>query len=204
MFRDTFAVENLLAGVTLEKIALLLGHSGIKTTERHYAPFLKARQSKTWRSSKHGRRWRKAERSRSCRRIHRRRFFFVFSRTAALASFKLTRVMTLLFAMHPHAPHYFFPSLRRFRHFVGARFDLHWRIGFTIAKFAIHTQRDLRRREAISGFSRLSSRCDPQGVPCGQFPTRAETTARSFGTQTAHSSIQSILQEIRAKLVILT
>jgi integrase/recombinase XerD len=44
MFRDTFAVENLLAGVTLEKVSLLLGHSSIKTTERHYAPFVKARQ----------------------------------------------------------------------------------------------------------------------------------------------------------------
>jgi integrase/recombinase XerD len=44
MLRDTFAVENLLAGVTLEKVSLLLGHSSIKTTERHYAPFVKARQ----------------------------------------------------------------------------------------------------------------------------------------------------------------
>ena len=44
MFRDTFAVENLLAGVTLGKVSLLLGHSSIKTTERHYAPFVKARQ----------------------------------------------------------------------------------------------------------------------------------------------------------------
>jgi len=44
MFRDTFAVENLLAGITLEKVSLLLGHSSIKTTERHYAPFVKARQ----------------------------------------------------------------------------------------------------------------------------------------------------------------
>jgi integrase/recombinase XerD len=44
MLRDTFAVENLLAGVTLEKVSLLLGHSSIKATERHYAPFVKARQ----------------------------------------------------------------------------------------------------------------------------------------------------------------
>jgi site-specific recombinase XerD len=44
MLRDTFAVENLLAGVTLEKVSHLLGHSSIKTTERHYAPFVKARQ----------------------------------------------------------------------------------------------------------------------------------------------------------------
>ena len=46
MFRDTFAVEALLAGVPLEDVALYLGHSSIKTTERHYAPFVKARQEK--------------------------------------------------------------------------------------------------------------------------------------------------------------
>ncbi len=54
--------------------------------------------------------------------------------------------------MHPHARQYFFPSLAKIRHFVGARFDLRWRIGFTIAKFAIQTQRDLRRCEAIPDF----------------------------------------------------
>jgi integrase/recombinase XerD len=46
MFRDTFAVEALLAGVPLEDVSLYLGHSSIKTTERHYAPFVKARQQK--------------------------------------------------------------------------------------------------------------------------------------------------------------
>jgi integrase/recombinase XerD len=44
MFRDTFAVELLLAGVPLDQVSLLLGHSSIKVTERHYAPFVKARQ----------------------------------------------------------------------------------------------------------------------------------------------------------------
>jgi integrase/recombinase XerD len=44
MFRDTFAVENLLAGVPIDQVSTLLGHSSVKVTERHYAPFVKARQ----------------------------------------------------------------------------------------------------------------------------------------------------------------
>ena len=44
MFRDTFAVELLLAGVPLDQVSLLLGHSSIKITEKHYSPFVKARQ----------------------------------------------------------------------------------------------------------------------------------------------------------------
>lgn len=44
MLRDTFAVELLLAGVPLDQVSLLLGHSSIKVTEKHYAPFVKARQ----------------------------------------------------------------------------------------------------------------------------------------------------------------
>ena len=44
MFRDTFAVELLLAGVPIDQVSLLLGHSSVKVTERHYAPFCKARQ----------------------------------------------------------------------------------------------------------------------------------------------------------------
>src|SRR6266481_1947377 len=44
MFRDTFAVELLLAGVTFDQVSLLLGHRSIKITEKHYAPFVKARQ----------------------------------------------------------------------------------------------------------------------------------------------------------------
>jgi integrase len=37
-------VELLLAGVPLDQVSLLLGHSSVKITERHYAPFCKARQ----------------------------------------------------------------------------------------------------------------------------------------------------------------
>ncbi len=44
MFRDTFAVEMLLAGVPIDQVSILLGHSSVKITERHYAPFVKARQ----------------------------------------------------------------------------------------------------------------------------------------------------------------
>jgi integrase len=44
MFRDTFAVELLLAGNPIDQVSLLLGHSSVKITERHYAPFCKARQ----------------------------------------------------------------------------------------------------------------------------------------------------------------
>jgi integrase/recombinase XerD len=44
MFRDTFAVEMLLAGVPIDQVSTLLGHSSVKVTERHYAPFVKARQ----------------------------------------------------------------------------------------------------------------------------------------------------------------
>jgi integrase len=44
MLRDTFAVELLLAGVPIDQVSILLGHASVKTTERHYAPFVKARQ----------------------------------------------------------------------------------------------------------------------------------------------------------------
>jgi integrase len=43
MLRDTFAVELLLAGVTLEKVSKLLGHKSIRVTEKHYAPWVKSR-----------------------------------------------------------------------------------------------------------------------------------------------------------------
>ena len=43
-FRDTFAVSLLLKGVPLDSVSKLLGHSSIKITERHYAPWVKARQ----------------------------------------------------------------------------------------------------------------------------------------------------------------
>jgi integrase/recombinase XerD len=43
-FRDTFSVAMLDAGVSLETVSILLGHKSIKTTEKHYAPFVKSRQ----------------------------------------------------------------------------------------------------------------------------------------------------------------
>jgi integrase/recombinase XerD len=43
-FRDTFAVSLLLKGVSIEIVSTLLGHSSIKVTERHCAPWIKARQ----------------------------------------------------------------------------------------------------------------------------------------------------------------
>ena len=42
--RDTFAVECLLGGVPLERVSVLLGHSSVKVTERHYAPWVQKRQ----------------------------------------------------------------------------------------------------------------------------------------------------------------
>ena len=45
-FRDTFAVELLLAGVPLETLSILLGHSSVKITERHYRPWVKKLQKK--------------------------------------------------------------------------------------------------------------------------------------------------------------
>jgi integrase/recombinase XerD len=46
MLRDTFAVNLLIAGVPMEDVQLYLGHSSIKTTEQHYAPFVRARMDK--------------------------------------------------------------------------------------------------------------------------------------------------------------
>jgi integrase/recombinase XerD len=43
-FRDTFAVELLLAGVPIERVSMLLGHRSVKVTEEHYSPWVKARQ----------------------------------------------------------------------------------------------------------------------------------------------------------------
>jgi integrase/recombinase XerD len=44
MFRDAFAVEMLLAGVPIDQVSILLGHKSVKITEKHYAPWVKARQ----------------------------------------------------------------------------------------------------------------------------------------------------------------
>lgn len=43
-FRDTFATELLLTGVPLERVSILLGHSSIRITERHYSPWVRSRQ----------------------------------------------------------------------------------------------------------------------------------------------------------------
>lgn len=43
-FRDTFAVELLTKGVPLENVSVLLGHSSIKVTERHYRPWVRSLQ----------------------------------------------------------------------------------------------------------------------------------------------------------------
>jgi integrase len=45
-FRYTFAAEYLSAGVPIETVSLLLGHAGVKVTERHYAKFNRARQER--------------------------------------------------------------------------------------------------------------------------------------------------------------
>jgi hypothetical protein len=38
-------VELLLEGVPMERVSILLGHSSVKITERHYAPWVQARQA---------------------------------------------------------------------------------------------------------------------------------------------------------------
>jgi len=43
-FRHTFAVELLLAGVPMERVSMLLGHSSTRITEKHYAAWVRARQ----------------------------------------------------------------------------------------------------------------------------------------------------------------
>jgi len=44
--RDTFAVDLLEKGVPLEEVSKLLGHTSIKTTEKHYAAWVKGRQDR--------------------------------------------------------------------------------------------------------------------------------------------------------------
>jgi len=43
-FRHTFASNLLLAGVPLDRVATLLGHTNSKITEKHYSPWIRARQ----------------------------------------------------------------------------------------------------------------------------------------------------------------
>ncbi len=44
--RDTAAVEWLSAGIPLEEVSKLLGHTSVKTTEKSYAPWVTARQDR--------------------------------------------------------------------------------------------------------------------------------------------------------------
>jgi integrase len=43
-FRDTFAVELLQHDVPIRTVQLLLGHTSVRTTEKHYAHYVKAQQ----------------------------------------------------------------------------------------------------------------------------------------------------------------
>lgn len=43
--RDTFSVDLLSKGAPIEVVSKLLGHISIKTTEKHYAPWVQARQT---------------------------------------------------------------------------------------------------------------------------------------------------------------
>ncbi len=45
-FRDTFAVSLLEAGVSLDNVSVLLGHSSVRITERHYKPWVSSLQKK--------------------------------------------------------------------------------------------------------------------------------------------------------------
>jgi integrase/recombinase XerD len=54
-WRDTFSVRLLERGVSLETVSILLGHTDIRVTQRHYAPWVPSRQreleaavAKTW------------------------------------------------------------------------------------------------------------------------------------------------------------
>jgi len=46
MLRDTFAVEYLLAGMPLDEVSRLLGHSSVLITQKHYALWVLERQQK--------------------------------------------------------------------------------------------------------------------------------------------------------------
>ncbi len=45
-FRDTFAVRKLLAGLQLDDVSRLLGHSSVKVTEMYYAKWITARKAR--------------------------------------------------------------------------------------------------------------------------------------------------------------
>jgi integrase len=43
-FRDTLAVELLLAGVPIERVSILRGHQSVRVTEKHYDLWVRSRQ----------------------------------------------------------------------------------------------------------------------------------------------------------------
>jgi integrase/recombinase XerD len=45
MLRDTFAVEAILSDMPVQRVSEILGHKSIKTTEKHYLPWVRARQT---------------------------------------------------------------------------------------------------------------------------------------------------------------
>jgi integrase/recombinase XerD len=45
-FRDTFAVSLLERGVPIEDVSILLGHSNVQVTQRHYSPWVRSRQQR--------------------------------------------------------------------------------------------------------------------------------------------------------------
>ena len=96
MFRDTFAVELLLAGTTIDQVALLLGHSSVKVTEKHYAPFVKARQEQLAESARNA--WDTQEKTAASR-----------TKNKTEESHGLRR------SCHPHAWVFHHPALRSFR-----------------------------------------------------------------------------------------
>jgi len=42
---DTFAVECLIGGIYIKKVSMMLGQSSVAITERHYLPWVQARQA---------------------------------------------------------------------------------------------------------------------------------------------------------------
>ena len=46
LLRDTFAVEHLLSGTSLEDLSKMLGHASVRVTEKYYAPWVRARQDR--------------------------------------------------------------------------------------------------------------------------------------------------------------
>jgi integrase len=55
--RGTFAASLLRAGAPLERVSVLLGHSSIKVTEKHYEPWVRARQEQLEAGVRQGRVW---------------------------------------------------------------------------------------------------------------------------------------------------